>query len=192
MVVRKRKPAAGWEDLELFAIGHSTHPAEVLVELLQAHGVKTLADIRTVPKSRTNPQFGKEALARTLREAKIRYVHLAQLGGLRRPDKTSEKNAAWRNQSFRGYADYMQTAEFEAGLEKLRALALKGGPVAIMCAESLRWRCHRSLVCDALFARGVIARHISSRKTAQPHKPTPFVRIRGLKVTYPNRGQATL
>lgn len=154
------------------------------MELLRAHGVKVLADIRTVPRSRANPQFDQEALKKTLRAAKIRYAHLAALGGLRHARKDSTQNAGWRNASFRGYADYMQTPEFEAGLEELRALAARG-PVAIMCAEALRWRCHRSLVCDALFARGVVARHIASRTRAQSHSPTPFARIRGLQVTYP-------
>lgn len=180
---RARPVAPGWEGVEVCAVGHSTRTAAELIEILKAHGVKTLADVRTVPRSRTNPQFNLDAFGRTLRKAKIRHVHLAALGGLRRTTKDS-KNTGWRNLSFRGYADYMQTPGFDQGLEELRALAAKG-KVAIMCAEGNRWRCHRSLVSDALFARGVVVQHLESARRAKPHAPTPFARFRGTKVTYP-------
>lgn len=153
------------------------------MELLQAHGVRMLADIRTVPRSRTNPQFNRETLPRTLKAAGLGYAHLPKLGGLRRP-RPDSPNGAWRNTSFRGYADYMQTEDFTQGLEELRLLA-EDGPVAIMCAESLRWRCHRSLVADALFARGVQVLHITSRVRAQPHQLTSFAELHGRQVLYP-------
>jgi uncharacterized protein (DUF488 family) len=175
--------ATGWEGLEILAIGHSTRSAEELIELLAAHGVKTLVDVRTIPRSRHNPQFNEDRLPETLAEAGIGYAHLSKLGGLRKalPDSP---NDAWRNASFRGYADYMQTPEFEEGLEELREIARKG-PAAIMCAEAYRWRCHRTLIADALFARGVVVDHIESADKVEPHEPTSFARIRGTRVTYP-------
>ncbi|MGA9521809.1 MAG: DUF488 domain-containing protein [Myxococcaceae bacterium] len=175
--------APGWEDVQIFAVGHSTRSIEEMIDLLWSHGVATLADIRTVPRSRTNPQFNLDVFPAALASAGIRHVHLAALGGLRhaRPDSP---NTGWRNASFRGYADYMQTAGFEAGLEELRRIA-REGPAAIMCAEALRWRCHRSLVADALFARGVVVEHIVSPNRTEPHGPTAFARFRGTRVTYP-------
>lgn len=180
---RRRKLTPGWEDVRVLAVGHSTHPAEELISWLEAHGVRTLADIRTVPRSRTNPQYNVDTFGRTLARHGIAHLHIAELGGLRRP-RPDSPNAAWRNTSFRGYADHMQTDVFAAGLEQLREVA-QHGPVAVMCAEALRWRCHRSLVADALWARGVIVEHIESRTRTRPHSPTPFARIRGLEVTYP-------
>ncbi|MBI5684422.1 MAG: DUF488 domain-containing protein [Verrucomicrobia bacterium] len=169
--------------MEIFAIGHSTHPLEEFVALLKAHGIETLADVRTVPKSRHNPQFSQESLALELPRAGIRYVHLKSLGGLRhaRPDS---QNIGWENLSFRGYADYMQTEAFAAALDELIALGAQSR-TAIMCAEGNPARCHRSLVADALVARGVAALHISSRKSVHPHKLTPFARVEGTRVTYP-------
>jgi uncharacterized protein (DUF488 family) len=178
-----KRRARGWGRARIYAVGHSTRTAEELVELLHAHGVETLADIRTVPRSRTNPQFNRDALPRTLAAAGLRYAHLPRLGGLRRP-RPDSPNAAWRNTSFRGYADYMLTEDFAQGLEELRLLAQEG-PVAIMCAEALRWRCHRSLVADALYARGVQALHITSRTRAEPHRLTPFAELHGRQVLYP-------
>jgi uncharacterized protein (DUF488 family) len=168
----------------VLAIGHSTRPVAELVDWLVASGVKTLADVRTIPRSRANPQFEGPALARSLARAGIAYVHLPRLGGLRRARKGSEENAAWRNASFRGYADHMQTPEFEEGLCQLRALA-KEGPVAVMCAEAVPWRCHRSLLADALLARGVVVEHLVGRGRTRPHRLTPFARIDGRRVTYP-------
>ena len=168
----------------MLAIGHSTRPASELIEWLAAVGVTTLADVRTIPRSRANPQFEGPALARALDRAGIGYVHLPRLGGLRRPRKGSEENAGWRNASFRGYADHMQTPEFEEGLCQLRALA-REGPVAIMCAEAVPWRCHRSLLADALLARGVVVEHVVGRGRTRPHRLTPFARVEGRRVTYP-------
>jgi uncharacterized protein (DUF488 family) len=156
---------------------------EELVELLRAHDIHTLVDIRTMPRSRKNPQFSQEVFSQTLARAGFRYVHLPRLGGLRRARKDSP-NSAWRNASFRGYADYMQTDDFLRGLEELRALTPEG-PLALMCAEAVPWRCHRSLVADALFARGVEVRHISSPTRAPPHRFTPFAQLHGRQVLYP-------
>jgi uncharacterized protein (DUF488 family) len=169
-------------------VGHSTRSAEELVELLHAHGIRTLVDIRTVPRSRTNPQFNQDTLPKTLAKADVRYVHLPRLGGLRRARKDSPTNA-WRNASFRGYANYMLTDEFAQGLEELRALT-EDGPLALMCAEAVRWRCHRSLVADALYARGVVALHITGRTRADPHKLTPFAVLHGRQVLYPGTPEA--
>jgi uncharacterized protein (DUF488 family) len=182
-----KRRARGWGSARIFALGHSTRTAEELVELLQAHGVGILADIRTVPRSRTNPQFNRERLPRTLAAADLRYVHLPKLGGLRRPQPDSP-NGAWRNKSFQGYADYMQTEDFAQGLEELRVLA-EEAPVALMCAEALRWRCHRSLVADALFARGVQVLHILSRTRVEPHRLTAFAELHGRQVLYPPHGE---
>lgn len=167
----------------MLAIGHSTRPLEELVALLRTCGVTTVADVRTIPRSRRNPQFTQESLAQTLPEAGLRYEHLPALGGLRRARRDSP-NGAWRNASFRGYADHMQSAEFEEGLVELRSLA-RDGPVAIMCAEAVPWRCHRSLIADALFARGVMVEHIVGRGRTRPHRLTPFALLSGRRVTYP-------
>jgi uncharacterized protein (DUF488 family) len=175
--------AWGWGKARVYAVGHSTRTAEELMALLEAHGVRTLVDIRTVPRSRTNPQFNVDAFPKTLAKAGLGHAHLARLGGLRRPRKDSP-NAAWRNLSFRGYADYMLTEDFAVGLEELRVLT-REGPVAVMCAEALRWRCHRSLVADALWARGVEVRHILGATRVEPHRLTPFARVYGTQVLYP-------
>jgi uncharacterized protein (DUF488 family) len=167
----------------ILTIGHSTHPIEQFLALLDAHGVRQIVDIRTIPKSRRNPQFNKDELAASLARHEIEYVHLPALGGLRHPRHDSI-NTAWRNDSFRGYADYMQTPEFNRGLRELIAVA-EGRATAIMCAESVPWRCHRSLVADALMARGVAVEHIMSKTSRKPHSYTPFARIDGERVTYP-------
>ena len=177
------RAAPGWGGARVLAIGHSTRPFAVLLELLASCGVRTLADIRTIPRSRRNPQFEQAHLALALPAAGVAYVHLARLGGLRhaRPDSA---NGAWRNESFRGYADYMLTGAFEEGLLELRALA-RSGPVAAMCAEAVPWRCHRSLLADALFARGVVVEHIIGRGRTRPHRLTSFALIEGRRVLYP-------
>ena len=180
---RRPRAAPGWGRARIFAIGHSTRPADAFVDLLRSVGVTVLADVRTIPRSRANPQFEQPALARALEQAGIAYVHLPQLGGLRHARRDSP-NGGWRNASFRGYADYMQTPEFEEGLCQLRALA-KAGPVAIMCAEAVPWRCHRSLISDALLARGVVVEHVVGKGKTRPHRLTPFARIDGRRVTYP-------
>jgi uncharacterized protein (DUF488 family) len=177
------RASPGWGKARVLAIGHSTRPLEELVALLRTCGVATVADVRTIPRSRRNPQFTQESLARTLPQAGLRYEHLLALGGLRRARRDSP-NGAWRNASFRGYADHMQSAEFEEGLVELRSLA-RDGPVAIMCAEAVPWRCHRSLIADALFARGVMVEHIVGRGRTRPHRLTPFALLSGRQVTYP-------
>ncbi len=153
--------------------------------MLEAFEISVLVDIRTIPRSRHNPQFNREALPATLPE-EIRYVHLAELGGLRKPRQDSP-NAGWRNTSFRGFADYMQTDAFETGLAKLRDSAA-GGTVALMCAEAVPFRCHRSLVADALTVRGAEVQHITSKTHASPHRLTPFARVDGTRLTYPPEG----
>ena len=167
----------------ILTVGHSTHPIEEFLELLAAHGVAQLIDVRTIPKSRRNPQYNNDALAEALQRAQIRYQHMPGLGGLRHARKDSI-NTAWQNASFRGYADYMQTPEFEAGLHQLIDAASQHRTV-IMCAEAVPWRCHRSLIADALLARGIAAAHIMSKKPAKTHAFTPFAHVEGERVTYP-------
>jgi hypothetical protein len=169
----------------LFTLGHSTRPLDEFAALLRAHGVGRVADVRSVPRSRHNPQFNKDVLGKYLRARRIGYRHMKELGGLRHPRKDSELNAGWRNASFRGYADYMQTAEFAAALEKLTAAAART-TTAILCAEAVPWRCHRSMIADALTARGWEVRHIMSPTSAPVHKLNPMARIRGGRVTYPS------
>jgi uncharacterized protein (DUF488 family) len=167
----------------LFTVGHSTHPLEALVAMLTAHGVKTVADVRRYPKSRKFPQFNDEALAVDLPRAGLRYVSIPALGGRRRPAKDSVNNG-WRSEGFRGYADYMLTPEFEAGVEALARVATDA-PTAIMCAEAVPWRCHRSLIADAMLVRGWRVLDIMSAKAATPHELTPFARVEGMKIIYP-------
>jgi uncharacterized protein (DUF488 family) len=171
------------EMLTVWTVGHSTRTAEAFFTLLRAHEIELLADIRTVPKSRRNPQFNSDTLAGALALAGMAYVHLPGLGGLRHPRKDSP-NSAWQNDSFRGYADHMQTTEFEHSLLDLINRAGKH-PTAMMCAEAVPWRCHRSLVADALVARGASVLHIMTESAAKPHKVTSFARIEGTSVTYP-------
>lgn len=171
-------------------IGHSTRPVAALIEMLQAHGVKRLIDVRTIPKSRHNPQYNREALEASLHEAGIGYEHRKALGGLRHPRKDSS-NTGWRNKSFRGYADYMQTPEFESALEGLVETAARE-PVVILCAEAVPWRCHRSLIADALTARGYPVEHIMSAAKSDPHTLTSFARVEGTSVTYPASSQEKL
>jgi uncharacterized protein (DUF488 family) len=167
----------------IFAIGHSTRPLKEFVELLKAHGIELLADIRTVPKSRHNPQFGQESLAKELPSQGIEYRHMQALGGLRRP-RPDSTNLAWENSGFRGYADYMQTEEFGRALDELMSVA-REKRVAVMCAEGNPFRCHRQLLADALTARGVPTYHIVSRKTARAHKMTTFAVVRDGVPQYP-------
>jgi uncharacterized protein (DUF488 family) len=167
----------------VLTIGHSTRTLEAFIEMLQGHTVKRLVDVRTVPRSRHNPQFNRDTLPEALGAAGIRYTHMPGLGGLRHP-RADSVNAAWRSDSFRGYADYMQTPEFETNLTALIEQARKER-VAIMCAEAVPWRCHRSLIADALAAHGVLVEHIMSPTRRQPHKLTPWARVEGESVTYP-------
>ena len=170
----------------IYTIGHSTRAIRAFVELLRAHGVEQLVDVRTIPRSRHNPQFNRPALARSLHAMKIRYRYLKPLGGLRhaRPDSI---NLGWRNASFRGFADYMQTEDFAAGLARLEQLAIRRA-TAIMCAEAVPWRCHRSLIADALTVGRWRVRHIQSRRTARAHKRTSFLRVRSGMLRYPREG----
>ena len=167
----------------IYAIGHSTRPLDKFIEILLAHHITVLVDIRTVPRSRHNPQFNRESLEIELPKTKIKYRHLKELGGLRHPSKDSI-NVGWENASFRGFADYMQTREFAEGIEKLIALSEKE-TVAIMCAEGNPFRCHRTLIADALTVRGVSVLHISSRTSAKPHTLTPFAVVDNTNITYP-------
>ena len=168
----------------LYTVGHSTRSLAEFAALLRAHGVRRVVDVRTVPRSRHNPQFNKDALGKALRARRIAYRHMKALGGLRRARKDSTLNAGWRNASFRGYADYMLTAEFDAGLRALSKLAAER-PTAVMCAEAVPWRCHRSMIADAWTARGGEARHVMSPTNARLHKLNPMARVRRGRLTYP-------
>jgi uncharacterized protein (DUF488 family) len=167
----------------VFTIGHSTRAIDDFIHLLKSHGVQRVIDVRTLPRSRFNPHFDMTRLPVHLRKAHIHYTHLPGLGGLRRPHRDSQ-NLGWRNTSFRGYADHMQTEAFKHSLE--RCLQLAGTErVALMCAEAVPWRCHRSLIADALVARGVDALEIASDSRVRPHTLTPFAHVDGTRVTYP-------
>lgn len=170
----------------VFTVGHSTHPIDEFIRMLRTNSVELVADVRTIPKSRHNPQFGEDELPGSLSEAGIDYRLLSHLGGLRHTTKDSQTgvNAAWRNASFRGYADYMQTRDFDAALDELIGLAATR-TVAIMCAEAVPWRCHRSLIADALLVRGVAVEDILSATSTKPHALTRFAHIDGTRVTYP-------
>jgi uncharacterized protein (DUF488 family) len=171
----------------VLTIGHSTRTWKDFVALLRAHRVKRVIDIRTIPRSRHNPQFNQATLSKKLRAARIGYVHLRKLGGLRHARRDSP-NMGWRNTSFRGFADYMQTSEFEAGLHRLMKLAGQKRS-AIMCAEAVPWRCHRSLIADALTVRGIRVDDIMSMKRSQVHSIIPFARVQGHRITYPVRNR---
>lgn len=167
----------------ILTIGHSTRPIEEFIELLRRHGVERLVDIRTIPRSRRNPQFNGDTLAKSLEHEGIPYAHLKEVGGLRhpRPDST---NLGWRNEGFRGYADYMQTEEFDEAVQRLLQ-ACGEKRCAVMCAEAVPWRCHRSLLADALIARGIAVEHILGASRRDAHQLTPFAKIENGKVTYP-------
>jgi uncharacterized protein (DUF488 family) len=167
----------------IYTIGHSTRTLDEFVEILQAHAIALLVDIRTIPRSRHNPQFNGDNLKRVLPRKGIAYLHFPDLGGLRKAQKNSV-NAGWRNASFRGFADYMQTRAFVSALRRLMQLG-KSRRLALMCAEGNPFRCHRSLVADALTVRKVHVLHISSRTSARAHTMTKFARIDGTKITYP-------
>jgi uncharacterized protein (DUF488 family) len=170
----------------VLTIGHSTRTLDGFIRLLQAQGVEQVVDVRTVPRSRRNPQFNRETLPDALKGVGIDYEHVAGLGGLRRA-RADSVNVGWRNASFRGFADYMQTPEFAANLDSLIALA-KAKRITLMCAEAVPWRCHRSLIADALVVRGIKVAHIMSGVRVQEHTLTPFARVEGLRITYPPEG----
>jgi uncharacterized protein (DUF488 family) len=167
----------------VMTIGHSTHTLEEFIQLLRAHRATCVVDVRTVPRSRHNPQFNKESLPQSLKKAGLGYVHMPGLGGLRHTKRDSP-NMGWRNASFRGYADYMQTPEFAQSLEELIALANQDR-IVLMCAEAVPWRCHRSLIADALLVRGISTEDIMSTTHCQVHTLTPFAKVQGTAITYP-------
>lgn len=178
------KPKQNNRRTTLWTVGHSTRPVNDFIALLQAHGIRQLVDVRTIPRSRHNPQFNRDRLPESLQSAGIEYIHMPALGGLRhaRPDSI---NTAWRNTSFRGFADYMQTPQFAAGLMELMRLATNQ-PTAIMCAEAVPWRCHRSLIADALLVHGIDVEEIVGAGTTRPHKLTPWASVSGEQITYPS------
>ncbi len=167
----------------ILTIGHSTRPIEEFVALLKLHGVTRLVDVRTVPRSRHNPQFNRETLPETLVRQGIAYIHMPGLGGLRHA-RADSPNRGWHNASFRGFADYMQSEEFAASLEELLQLG-QGERVVVMCAEAVPWRCHRSLIGDALLVRGVGVAHIMGKGEPVLHVLTAFARVDGNLVVYP-------
>ena len=168
----------------VLTVGHSTRSWKAFLDLLRAHHVERVIDVRSIPRSRHNPQFNRATLSRKLRAARIGYVHLRKLGGLRHARRDSP-NTGWRNASFRGFADYMQTSDFEVGLHRLLKLAGQKRS-AIMCAEAVPWRCHRSLIADALTVRGIRVDDIMSMKRSQVHSLIPFARVQGHRITYPS------
>ena len=167
----------------IFTIGHSTHPIDEFLELLLAHDIKEIVDVRSIPKSRHNPQFNSDTLKRSLERVHIRYKLLKKLGGLRHTKKDSI-NLGWHNTSFRGYADYMASPEFEEGLNALTNIA-RVRNTAIMCAEGVPWRCHRSLIADALTKKEWLVRDIMSRSSATKHRLTPFLKVKKGQLIYP-------
>ena len=167
----------------VLTIGHSTRTLEEFVQLLEVYGVILVVDVRTVPRSRHNPQFNKETLPDTLKHYGVRYIHMPEIGGLRHP-KHDSVNTAWKNSGFRGYADYMQTPEFNVNLLKIVALA-RENRLALMCAEALPWRCHRNLLSDALVIRHVKVEHIISKDSVINHELNELAHIEGTKITYP-------
>ncbi len=172
-----------WQPGTIFTIGHSTHPIEEFIGILRAYDIKTLVDIRTIPRSRHNPQYGQESLAEALKTAGINYSYMKDLGGLRHAAKDSP-NRGWHNLSFRGYADYMQTEQFKNALQELIGLA-NTSRIAIMCAEAVPWRCHRSLVGDALLIRDIAVEDIMSADKSSAHKLTKFAKVTGRQILYP-------
>ena len=167
----------------VLTVGHSSRSLEAFLDLLRAHHVERVIDVRSIPRSRHNPQFNRATLSRKLRAARIGYVHLRKLGGLRHARRDSP-NTGWCNASFRGFADYMQTSDFEVGLHRLLKLAGQKRS-AIMCAEAVPWRCHRSLIADALTVRGIRVEDIMSMKRSQVHSLIRFARVQGHRITYP-------
>jgi uncharacterized protein (DUF488 family) len=169
--------------VRIWTIGHSTRTIDEFISLLQANQIRSLADVRSLPGSRRYPQFNQETLAGSLSKAGIRYEHFPELGG-RRKAKPESTNTAWRNASFRGYADYMETEEFQKGVKRLLDFAADAGPTAIMCAEAVWWRCHRSLISDYLKARGIEVMHILDANKSQPHPYTSAAKVVNGKLSY--------
>lgn len=168
---------------KVWTIGHSTRTIEEFIEALQSHGIKLIADVRLLPGSKRYPQFNKETLAKSLSDAGITYVHFPELGGRRKPRKDS-RNTAWRNDAFRGYADHMETPEFVEGIARLKEATGRRGGAAIMCAEAVWWRCHRSLIADYLKAQGTEVIHIMDANKTEPHPFTSAAKIVDGKLDY--------
>ena len=169
--------------MRIWTVGHSTRAIDEFISLIQANDIKLLADVRSLPGSRRYPQFNREMLACSLGKAGIHYEHFPELGGRRKP-RSDSRNLAWRNASFRGYADYMETEEFRKGVERLLDLAAGAGPTAIMCAEAVWWRCHRSLISDYLKAADIEVMHILDANKVEPHPYTSAARIVNGKLSY--------
>ncbi len=169
--------------MKIWTIGHSTREIDIFISLLEENGIKLVVDVRGLPGSKRYPQFNKEALADSLGQQGIRYEHFPELGGRRKPKKDSQ-NTGWRNASFRGYADYMETEEFRNGIKRLLDLAREVGPAAIMCAEAVWWRCHRALISDCLKVRGIEVVHIVDANKIEPHPYTSAARIVNGKLSY--------
>jgi uncharacterized protein (DUF488 family) len=176
------------DTLIVHTIGHSTRSIQQFIRLLKAHGVRRVIDVRTIPRSRHNPQFERARLSAALHNHHLHYRHFPGLGGLRRP-RPDSLNTGWRNLSFRGYADYMQTREFEENLSRCIALAARE-PAALMCAEAVPWRCHRSLIADALVVRGITVLEITSGARARPHELTRSAEASGTRLIYPSDDQS--
>jgi len=168
---------------QIWTVGHSTRTIDEFVAALESHGIKLLVDVRSLPGSKRYPQFNKEALSASLHKVGIRYEHFVELGGRRKAPPNS-RNIAWQNASFRGYADYMETEEFQKGIERLVDLAKEVGPTAIMCAEAVWWRCHRALISDYLKARGIEVMHIIDANKSDPHPYTSAARIVDGELSY--------
>lgn len=164
-------------------MGHSNRPFPDFLRMLQEHGVRLLVDVRRHPGSRTVPWANGDAMRAALAGHGIAYLHAPALGGRRKP-MAGSRNTAWRNEQFRGYADHMASAEFQSAIESLLAKA-RAAPVAVMCSEAVPWRCHRSLLADALVARGAEVVQATAPGKSGPHKVTPFARVHGIEVTYP-------
>jgi uncharacterized protein (DUF488 family) len=169
--------------VRIWTVGHSTRDIDIFISLLEENGIKLLADVRSLPGSKRYPQFNREALAESLNAHGIRYEHFPELGGRRKPEPDS-RNTAWRNASFRAYADHMETEEFRKGVERLLVLAGEAGPTAVMCAEAVWWRCHRSLISDDLKSRGIEVMHILDANKVEPHPFTSAARFVNGELNY--------
>ena len=169
--------------MRIWTIGHSTRAIDEVISLLKQNEIKLLADVRAFPGSKRYPQFNKDALAESLKANGIRYEHFPELGG-KRKSKPDSRNTAWRNASFRGYADYMETEQFQKGVQRLFDVAAEAGPSAIMCAEAVWWRCHRSLIADYLKTRGVEVLHILGPNKVEPHPYTSAAQIVNGELSY--------
>lgn len=167
----------------IYTIGHSTRTQHELIDLLNQFAVGLLVDVRTIPRSRHNPQFNRDELQNAVPAAGIEYSHRPELGGLRKPAKDSP-NQGWKNSGFRGFADYMMTSEFQRAVQLLIDASAEK-QISIMCAEAVYWRCHRMLISDALIIRGIQVAHILNKGRTEPHKLTNFAKVEGTNITYP-------